>query len=153
MNYNLNLSTVNSENQLIESEHSQSINLDYHSPPKIVERFHSFGSESSEDLNNEEEETPNDSPLTSPAMRKSLKDLKTTISEKLNAEDLHNLFECSDIHDHHEHLMVRCTPPTPTLKHLSKCSLKKHPTASSLMMTDLGKNSNGRRLILLFVLE
>lgn len=118
--YNVNLSTVNAQNQLIESSHSNYVSLEYHSPPKILERFHSFGSESSEEINNAEADNPLDSPTTTPAHGKQHLESKTRISEKLNSEDLHNLFESSDLHDHHEHLMVRCTPPTPTLKHLSE---------------------------------
>ena len=104
----------------MESEHSGDVRLETISPPKIVERFHSFASESIEDLQDDQCYQLSDSPqaqthhgsLSSP-------EKKIFFNEAMKSQEIHSVFETSDIHDHHEHLMVRCTPPTPTLKHLS----------------------------------
>lgn len=112
---------MDSNNCLVESEHSVDLRIESLSPPKIVERFHSFASESADDIEDDQSYNMFESPqsvtqhgsITSPERR-------LFFNERTKTEEIHSVFETSDIHDHHEHLMVRCTPPTPTLKHLSK---------------------------------
>jgi len=129
--YNYNISSVDSGSHYVESKHSLDCKVQNHFPPKIMEHFHSFISESFEEADDQpfelEHNIENDdgSPTVTLLQRgrsqTELNFMLQMLPEKEQSRDDINQSKISfkadspiipneHYHDHHEHLTVRCIP-------------------------------------------